>query len=152
MRRIKQQLSDEETINVLKSEKRGFLAIIGDNDYPYNFPINYYYTDNKIIFHSAKEGHFPDSIKKHDKASFAVIDKGTKVENEWYYEYKSVIVRGKIKIITDEEEKINLLTQFGNKYFPTKEHTQEVLDKLFKNTQVMELDIGHMTGKQVLEK
>ena len=78
MRRIKQQLSKEECINILKNEVRGVLSVIGDNGYPYGVPINFYYSsdENKIYFHGAREGHKIDSIKNYDKVSFCVYDKG----------------------------------------------------------------------------
>ncbi len=33
--RVKQKLSDEECMEILKSEPRGVLSLIGDDDYPY---------------------------------------------------------------------------------------------------------------------
>ena len=82
MRRFKQQLTQEECIDILKTEVRGVLSILGDEDYPYGIPIDFYYSrkDNKIYFHGAKEGHKIDSIKKHNKVSFCVYDKGYKKE------------------------------------------------------------------------
>ena len=152
MRRIKQQLSEEESIQILKDEKRGFLSVLGENDYPYGIPMNYVFTDNKIIFHSALEGHKIDSIRKQDKVSFTVITDGNQVENEWYYIFKSVIVFGKIRFIEDEAEKIKQLTLLGNKYFPSIEYTEDEINKYLKKTNVLELDIEHITGKVVTEK
>ena len=99
MRRTKQELSREECEEILQKQLRGFLAVLGDDEYPYALPMDYVYFDDKIYFHSAKEGHKIDSIKKHDKASFSVINDGEKVENVWYYIFKSVICFGKIRII-----------------------------------------------------
>lgn len=45
LRRIKQQLTQEECIFVLKNEVRGVLSVLGDNDYPYGLPINYWYNE-----------------------------------------------------------------------------------------------------------
>lgn len=74
LRRIKQQLSQESCISVLENEVRGVLSVLGDNDYPYGVPINFYYSqvDNKIYFHGSRDGHKIDAIKKHDKVSFCV--------------------------------------------------------------------------------
>ena len=74
MRRNKQILSNEESINILKNGKSGVLALLGDEDYPYAVPISYVYDNSKIYFHSAKTGHKTDAIKKYSKASFCVID------------------------------------------------------------------------------
>lgn len=50
--REKQQLSNEECLELLTNEKRGVLSVIGDEGYPYALPIDYYYNkdDNKIYF------------------------------------------------------------------------------------------------------
>ena len=152
MRRIKQQLPDEECVQILKEEPRGILSVLGDNDYPYGMPLDYVYHDNKIIFHSALEGHMYDSIKKHDKVSFCVVNKGQKVENQWYYVFKSVIVFGKIREVKDENERLFNLRILGNKYFPSEEYTEDEINKAMERTLVLELNIEHMTGKTVTEK
>ena len=41
LRRIKQQLTNDECISILKNEVRGVLSVFGDNDYPYGIPICY---------------------------------------------------------------------------------------------------------------
>lgn len=66
LRRIKQQLSQEDCISVLNNEVRGVLSVLGDYDYPYGIPINFYYSkdNNKIYFHGSREGHKIDAIKK----------------------------------------------------------------------------------------
>lgn len=80
MRRYKQQLSDNDCIQVLKNEMRGVLAVIGDDDYPYTIPLSFYFSEeeNKIYFHGACKGHKIDAIKKCDKASFCVLSNGVK--------------------------------------------------------------------------
>ena len=152
LRRIKQELSQEECIQILQEEKRGFLAVFGDEEYPYALPMNYVYVNNKIYFHSAQEGHKIDSIKKHNKVSFSVINKGEKVENDWYYIFKSVICFGKIQKIDESEEKHKILTILGNKYFPSEEYTENEINKAFARTQVLKLEIEHISGKIVTEK
>lgn len=41
MRRFKQELTQEQTIDILKACKTGILGVIGDNGYPYTVPMNY---------------------------------------------------------------------------------------------------------------
>ena len=48
MRRKKQDLSEEECIDILINEPRGVLAVLGDNDYPYAVPLSHVYVDGKI--------------------------------------------------------------------------------------------------------
>ena len=152
MRRKNQELSKEECIEILTNEPRGVLALLGDNDYPYAIPMSHVYVNGKIYFHGAMEGHKHDAVKKHSKVSFCVMDKGVKKEDDWWYTFKSVIVFGKIKIITDVAEKIDKLTYLGNKFFPTPQDTEDEINRLLERTEVFEITIDHMTGKIVKEK
>ena len=92
--RKKQKLSLEECKEILKQEVRGVLAVNGDDGYPYALPINFYFDErnNKIYFHSGKIGHRQDALKKHNKVSFCVYDKGYRNEDEWAFKVKSVII------------------------------------------------------------
>lgn len=43
MRRFKQQISEEECIEVLTQEPRGVLSFVGDNGYPCGMPMDHWY-------------------------------------------------------------------------------------------------------------
>ena len=96
MRRFKQQLSEEECLEVLRTEKRGAFAVIGEEGYPYATPLNFYYNDEdgKLYFHGALQGHRLDSIRENNKVCFTTWDQGYIEEGDWAYYVKSVIVRG----------------------------------------------------------
>ena len=74
MRRHKQELAQEECVDILIKEPRGVLAILGDYDYPYALPMSHVYADGKIYFHGAQKGHKLDAVKKHSKVSYCVMD------------------------------------------------------------------------------
>ena len=152
MRRKNRQLSDSECIEILENEPRGVLAVLGDYDYPYTVPMSHVYVDGKIYFHGAKTGHKNDAVKNHEKVSYCVIDKGVKAEDSWWYTFRSVVVFGKIRILTDRNDKIEKLTHLGDKFFPTHEETVNEINKLLDKTEVFEITIDHMTGKMVEEK
>lgn len=152
MRRHKQELTKEECIEILINEPRGVLALLGDENYPYALPMSHVYADGKIYFHGAKEGHKIDAVKKEPKASYCVMNRGVKKADEWWYTFKSVIVFGKIRILTDRQDKIDKLTLIGNKFFPSPEDTENEINRLLENTAVFEITIEHMSGKLVKEK
>lgn len=149
--RKKQQISNEECSLILKSEKRGVLAVNGDDAYPYALPINYYYDEvnNKIYFHSGKTGHKLDAIKKSDKVSFCVCDKGYHKDGHWSLNIKSVIVFGRIHIV--EEWSDGLMVEFCKKFTNDTDYIMSEIDKFKNSTAVMCLEIEHMTGKLVNE-
>ena len=101
MVRKNQQLSQQDCIELLKSETRGVLAVIGDEDYPYASPMNHFYNDDDgcIYFHCGPGGHRLDSLKKHSKVSFCTFDKGYRREGSWALNVRSVIVFGTIDIL-----------------------------------------------------
>ena len=74
MRRKKQCLSLQESIDILNRGTSGVLAVSGDGGYPYAVPMSYVYCDSKIFFHSAKQGHKLDAVLGNDKVSFCVVD------------------------------------------------------------------------------
>ena len=152
MRRKNRQLSNEECIDILTNEPRGVLALLGDYDYPYTVPMSHVFADGKIYFHGAQTGHKNDAAKKYEKVSYCVVDKGVKAEDSWWYTFKSVVVFGKIRILTDRDEKIEKLTYLGDKFFPTHEETMDEISRLLDRTEVFEITIDHMTGKMVEEK
>ena len=65
MLRFKQQIPEEECIEILKKEPRGVLSVLGDDDYPYGMPINHFYCeeDGKLYFHTGMKGHRTDAIR-----------------------------------------------------------------------------------------
>ena len=152
MRRIGQEIPKEECEEILTNEPRGVLALLGDDDYPYAIPMSHVYVDGKIYFHGAQEDHKNDAVKRHTKVSYCVMDKGVKAEDSWWYTFKSVIVFGRIKTLTDRDEKIEKLTHLGDKFFPTHEETVDEINRLLDRTEVFEITIEHMSGKIVKEK
>lgn len=152
MRRAGQELSKEECEEILISQPRGILAVLGDYDYPYTVPMNHVYVDGKIYFHGAQTGHKNDAIKNHSKCSYCVLNEGVKAEDSWWYTFKSVVIFGNITTISDEARKVEILTVLGDKFFPTHEETVDEIDRLLHKTEIFEITIDHMTGKLVREK
>lgn len=153
MRRKNQILSQEESIAILQNGTTGTLAVLGDDDYPYAVPINYFYEDNKIYFHGAKAGHKIDAIKKHNKVSFCVVAQDDIITEKFTTYFKSVIAFGTARIIEDDAEKRNAIEKLTVKFTPdqTEQKRSEAIEKEFPALGMVEMTIEHMTGKQALE-
>ncbi|MBR4375804.1 MAG: pyridoxamine 5'-phosphate oxidase family protein [Spirochaetia bacterium] len=154
MRRFKQQLSREECIAILKSEVRGVLSVLGDDDYPYGIPLDFYYSeaDGRIYFHGAGEGHKIDSIKRHDKVSFCVMDKGTPDAEGWFLHFKSVIVFGRIRIVEDHDKALDICRKLCYKFNFAPEFIEKTIEKSGPKVTCLELVPEHITGKVIKEK
>lgn len=153
MRRFKQQLSNEKCASVLKTEWRGVLSLLGDNNYPYGVPLNFYFDEkeNKIYFHCAKEGYKLDAIKLHDKACFTVYDQGVKRENHWSKDYNCVITFGRISVVEDREKAEFYVRKLASKYFPDHSEIEPEMNAHFSRCECLELTIEHLSGKTVNE-
>lgn len=151
MRRVKQQLSRQECETILYTEPRGVLSVIS-GAYPYGVPMNFVYADNRLWFHCALSGQKLDAIRACGKASFCVLDKGQKPDDDWAYYFNSVIVFGTIRIVQDEDEKLRRLRQLGLKYFPSAAEVESDIRKNAARCHILELEIKNMTGKRVHER
>ncbi|MDO4531564.1 MAG: pyridoxamine 5'-phosphate oxidase family protein [Bacillota bacterium] len=153
MVRKKQQITEEACIRILKEQPRGVLSVLGDDDYPYGVPIDHWYCeeDGKLYFHSGKTGHKVDAMKRHDKASFCVYDEGYRREGEWALNISSVIVFGRIRMVEDQEEAINIVRKLSYKYTSDTEYIEKEIQQAGPYTLVFALEIEHMTGKLVNE-
>lgn len=153
MLRKKQQLSDEECIEILKQEPRGVLSVIGDDDYPYGMPLNHFYceSDGKLYFHSGKKGHKIDAMTRRDKASFCVYDQGFRREGEWALNIRSVIVFGRIEIVTDPDKICEIARLLSYKFTDDEKYIEDEIKKSGPRTFMFALMPEHITGKLVNE-
>lgn len=153
MRRFKQQVSEAECVHILKMEKRGVLAVNGENGYPYTVPINFYYdeADGKIYFHGAKQGEKLERMQEDPRVSFCVYNQGFIREGEWAYNVTSVIVRGRISIEKDAAKCEDACWKLGRKYHPTEESVAHEIRTAMARAHVFYLAIDHMTGKLINE-
>ena len=152
MRRFRQQLSDDESVGILKKATSGTLALLGDNGYPYAVPISYVYAEGKLYFHSALSGHKVDAIRNCDKASFCVIEQDNIHPKEFTTYFRSVIAFGRIHIVEDDAEKLSAARLLSERYNPgDEEGFQKELEKGFARMLVIRFDIEHLTGKEAIE-
>ena len=152
MRRFKQQLTREACEQLLHSQKRGVLAVLGDGGYPYAVPLNYVYENNCLYFHSALQGHKLDAIRACDKGSFNVLGEPQAADDGWSYYFDSVTVFGRLTEITDKAEKEEKLTALGQKFFPTEAMVSSDIAKNGDRCTVIRLTVEHFSGKHVHER
>ena len=151
MRRIKQQLSDEESLEVLKKAKRGVLSVIGDDGWPYGIYLNPHFENGRIFFHGAKEGHKIDALKKDARASFTVIDEGVKDEGGWAYTFRSVVVFGRVEFVEDQNEAVAICRRLARRFNPSEADIEDEIRRAAAHVQVFALIPEHITGKRIRE-
>ena len=151
--RKNKQLTRSECVELLKNETRGVLSVLGEDDYPYGMPMNHWYNkeDGKIYFHCGNVGHRLDALRKHNKVSFCVYDKGVRKDGEWAYQVKSVIVFGKIEIIDDMAQIVDITTKLSYKFTQDDEYIKKEIEQSGHRTLLLCLTPEHMCGKLVTE-
>jgi hypothetical protein len=152
MRRKKQLLPEAETVAMLQSCTSGVLAVHGDDGYPYAVPLSFAYEDGKLFFHSATKGHKLDALERDEKASFCVIAADDVVQRTFTTHFRSAIVFGRARVVTDDSEKRHALLCLAKKYSPDYLDAADAeIDRDWKRVSVIELAIEHMTGKASME-
>lgn len=151
MRRNKQLLDRAECEALLDKATSGVLSVLGDGGYPYGVPISFVRIGSTLVFHSAATGHKIDAVRSCPKASFTVIAQDKVVPEEYNTHFKSVIAFGRVRIVEDRDEKMELLRALGDRYWP--DHEVELVAEIaprFDHMHVLAFEIEHMTGKQSL--
>ena len=154
MARIREQIPEEECIDILKTQLRGVLSVLGEEDYPYGIPLNHYYCEEngKIYFHGGMKGHRIDAMRRHDKASFCVIDDGRpEKESDWALRFRSVVVFGRLETVEDHDRAIEITRQLCYKFTDDTEYIEKEIKGSEARTMVVCLTPEHMTGKTILE-
>ncbi len=154
IRRTKRELSQEDTMQLIQQEKRGILAVNGDEGYPFAIPINYLYEpeSEKIYFHGAKAGHKVDALRKSDKVCFTVFGNEHRKEGEWAPYVQSAVVFGRCKLIEDADLTLDKVRKLAQRYYPSQEEIEAEIARDITAAQLYEISIEHMSGKQIKEK
>ncbi len=127
--------------------------MIGDNEYPYGTPMNHFYNENdgKIYFHCGKSGHRLDSIIKHNKVSFCVVDSGENKNNSWVISFKSVVVFGKIEISDNPDLIKEIATKLSLKFTDNNQYIENEINSFLSDTLLLILTPENICGKTVTE-
>ncbi len=152
MRRYRQRIPEEEAIRILEQGSGGVLAVLGDDGYPYAVPLSYVYADRTVYFHCAASGHKLDALRRYEKVSFCVIARDDVMPQEYTTDYRSVIVFGRARELTDEAERHRALLLLARKYHPTdtEEGRSRAIAADGARVCVVAVSVEHLTGKEGL--
>ena len=147
MRRKDKAMQDGAIIGLLQNGEYGVLSTVDGNEQPYGVPLNYVLMNNCIYFHCALEGHKLDNLAANPKVSFCVVGRTKVLPAEFSTEFESVIVFGRASLI-EGEERYQALNALIEKYSP--EFVSEgsaYIEKFDSQTNLVRIEIQHMTGK-----
>lgn len=131
MRREKLEITDiNETKKVLDAAEWGVLGIHG-SEYPALVPLNFVSLDKVVYFHGALAGEKFNLAKENPLVSFVVVEAYSQLPSYFFDEkaacpatqlYKSVILRGKLRLVDCDREKAAALQALMEKLQPEGGH------------------------------
>jgi nitroimidazol reductase NimA-like FMN-containing flavoprotein (pyridoxamine 5'-phosphate oxidase superfamily) len=140
----------------LKIAQVGHIATSIDGQ-PFVTPSTFWYDEenHQIVFHSNVAGRIRSNIENNPKVSLEASELGrllpSNVALEFSLQYRSVMVFGTARIITEPDEARRLLYGLIGKYFPKmragKEY-REITDKELRATSVYAIQIESWSGKE----
>ena len=148
MHKASRQLSDAETMEILKKGDHGTLSVQGDDGYPYATPINYIVVDGKVYLHSAPYGYKIECLQRSPKCCFSAIISAQIIPSKITAAFESVVLTGTAVFVTDQAEKRTGLENFVTQKHPGYEELGfKMIDKQIDKTAVIRLDPVSLTGK-----
>ena len=154
IRRKKKEMDIDAAKELLKCSRLGVLAVNGDDGYPYSVHVNYFYDSDagKIYFHGARTGHKVDALKASDKVCFTVYGNETVKEEAWAPFVQSTVVFGRCHLLEEGTEATEILKKIARKYYPNEQLIDEEIERSGKAVQLFEIEIEHISGKEIQEK
>lgn len=171
MRRKDRAMDKEFGLKVIDSARYGVVSMIDEEEKPYGLPLSIVRDENILYFHSAMDGkkvgifksspdvcitfvgetHIPENYTKDElEAMNNDSSKAVKfISSVFTTEYESAIVRGNVKLVEADEEKIKAMKLICEKYAPTKmEYFNTAIKAGLGRTNVYSVEIEAITAKR----
>lgn len=106
---------ENEIISVIESCEVCYVAMVDENNMPYNVALNFGYHNGEIYLHSAQTGKKMDILRKNPNVCVVMSTghqlkfQSEKVACSYGMKYKSVVIHGKIEFIKDFDQKVEAL-------------------------------------------
>ncbi|WP_196601538.1 pyridoxamine 5'-phosphate oxidase family protein [Pectinatus frisingensis] len=149
MRRKDRQMSEADTIKVLKSAQYGTLSMLDTENKPYGIPISFVYENGMIYLHCATAGTKLDNIAHDNNVCFSTVTDVVTIQEKFSTRFKSAIIFGKAELVDSIEEKRTALIAILNKYcHDFYEPGLEYIEKSLAQTNILRIQINDITGKE----
>ena len=152
--------NDEWICAFIKEAKVGHVAT-SYNDQPFLTPTTFWYDEenHQIIFHSNVAGRIRSNIEANPKVSLEASELGkllpSNVALEFSLQFRSVVIFGTARIISDPIEARKMLYGLISKYFPKMtagREYREITDKELRATSIYAIKIEAWSGKENWEE
>jgi nitroimidazol reductase NimA-like FMN-containing flavoprotein (pyridoxamine 5'-phosphate oxidase superfamily) len=155
--RLPEYQRDDEWIRAfLRQAKIGHIASALDAQ-PFINPTTFWFDEenHQIVFHSNITGRIRSNIESNPRVCFEASELGkmlpANVALEFSLQFRSVVVFGSVRLVTETEEARRVLYGLIHKYFPAMtagKEFREITDKELKRTSVYAIQIEEWSGKE----
>jgi len=111
MRRTDREITDPAHVERILAAGRYATFALVDRGAPYVVTLSYGYDceHGRLYFHVAHEGHKLDVIARDPEACGTVVLDGGYTHGECEHPYESVVMRGSMRVVTDDAEKLHAI-------------------------------------------
>lgn len=171
MRRKDREMNREFGIEVIDKSTYGVVSMIDEDNKPYGIPLSIVRDEDSLYFHSAMAGRKVKILEKNPNVSVAFVGEVKVPENYtkeeldeivkdkskavllissvFTTEYESAVVKGKVQLVEDEEEKIKAMKLICEKYTWTKmDYFDMAIKAGLKRTNVYKIEIKEIKSKR----
>ena len=147
---------DDWIRSFLREQKIGHTAYAWD-DQPFLHPNMFWFDEenHQVIFHGNLTGRIRSGLEKNPRVCFEVSEMGSLLPSniafEFGVQYRSVLVFGTVRVLSDPEEARRGLYALITRYFPgmvAGREYREITDKELRATSVYAIQIGSWSGKE----
>ncbi|MGA3071195.1 MAG: pyridoxamine 5'-phosphate oxidase family protein [Terracidiphilus sp.] len=145
-------MADEDAYRFLAEKTEGRLATCNGAGQPYITPLNYFYREGRIYFHSKLTGRKLDNLAQNSQVCFEVSEVAKiSVSNDrpcaCSTRYTSVLAFGAARVVSDNAERTALLNLLVERYAAGKAF-QPVEEQQSAGCAVVEIRIDEISGKR----
>lgn len=171
MRRKDREMDREFGIEVIDKSKYGVLSMIAEGDEPYGLPLSIVRDGEYLYFHSAMDGRKVKTFVKNPNVSVVFVGEIRIPENYteeelreiaedrskaalliskvFTTEYESAVVKGRVELVEDEQEKIRAMRLICEKHTPTKmDYFDMAIGAGLKRTNIYRIEMEEIKAKR----
>jgi uncharacterized protein len=153
MRRSERQITDQAIIeDILQKGEYATLALCRNNE-PYIVTLSYGYdSDSKtLFFHCAKNGLKTEFVQHNPIVCATIVQDNGYIQGECAHAYRTVVIRGKIEILSDESDKAKAVSVLIDHLEERPEIMRAKLQnksEQYKEMRIWRLIIEEISGKE----
>ncbi len=155
--RLPEYKRDDDWIRAFLREARIAHIASARDGQPFVTPSTFWFDEqnHQVIFHSNIAGRIRSNIENNPKLCLEVSELGkflpSNVALEFSLQFRSVVVFGTARLISDPQEARRVLYNLIKKYFPDMspgEEFREITDKELRSTSIYAIQIEEWSGKE----